>query len=207
MSLSYPDFTEGMIAKFLSSSTADGHNPYRVLREGFEWEVVEPDEPWSNIGYWGDHQVIYLLRLLETAERHRPGCLTRLLSRPLFAYADVPYRIRPYADLLADPRDTIDFDRDAHAATLARAAERGADGLALLGRDGAMVRANGAEKILLVALAKLANFIPEGGIWMNTQRPEWNDGNNALVGNGVSVVTLCHLQALPRVREGPLLLR
>ncbi len=29
---------------------------------------------------------------------------------------------------------------------------------------------------------------------MNTQRPEWNDANNALVGNGVSVVTLCHLR-------------
>jgi hypothetical protein len=35
----------------------------------------------------------------------------------------------------------------------------------------------------------MSNFIPEGGIWMNTQRPEWNDANNALVGNGVSMVT------------------
>jgi hypothetical protein len=39
-------------------------------------------------------------------------------------------------------------------------------------------------------LSKLSNFIPEGGIWMNTQRPEWNDANNALVGYGVSMVTL-----------------
>jgi hypothetical protein len=29
---------------------------------------------------------------------------------------------------------------------------------------------------------------------MNTQRPEWKDANNALVGNGVSVVTLCYLR-------------
>lgn len=28
---------------------------------------------------------------------------------------------------------------------------------------------------------------------MNTQRPEWNDANNALVGGGLSVVTLCYL--------------
>ena len=28
---------------------------------------------------------------------------------------------------------------------------------------------------------------------MNTQRPEWNDANNALVGNGVSMVTLYYL--------------
>jgi hypothetical protein len=39
----------------------------------------------------------------------------------------------------------------------------------------------------------MSNLIPEGGIWMNTQRPEWND-NNALVGNGVSMVTLCYLR-------------
>jgi hypothetical protein len=36
--------------------------------------------------------------------------------------------------------------------------------------------------------------VPEGGIWMNTQRPEWNDANNALVGKGLSVVTLCYLR-------------
>ena len=29
---------------------------------------------------------------------------------------------------------------------------------------------------------------------MNTQRPEWNDANNALVGNGVSMVTLCYMR-------------
>ena len=29
---------------------------------------------------------------------------------------------------------------------------------------------------------------------MNTQRPEWNDGNNALVGNGLSMVTLYYLR-------------
>ena len=43
-------------------------------------------------------------------------------------------------------------------------------------------------------LAKLSNFVPEGGIWMNTQRPEWNDANNALVGYGLSMVTLCYLR-------------
>ena len=29
---------------------------------------------------------------------------------------------------------------------------------------------------------------------MNTQRPEWNDANNALVGNGISMVTLYYLR-------------
>jgi hypothetical protein len=50
------------------------------------------------------------------------------------------------------------------------------------------------EKLLTLLLAKLVNFVPEGGIWMNTQRPEWNDANNALVGKGLSVVTLCYMR-------------
>jgi hypothetical protein len=40
----------------------------------------------------------------------------------------------------------------------------------------------------------LSNFIPGAGIWLNTQRPEWNDANNALVGNGASMVTLYYLR-------------
>ena len=50
------------------------------------------------------------------------------------------------------------------------------------------------EKLLVPMLSKLSNLVVGGGIWLNTQRPEWNDGNNALVGSGVSFVTLCYLQ-------------
>lgn len=42
--------------------------------------------------------------------------------------------------------------------------------------------------------APLENDNTTKGIWLNTQRPEWNDANNALVGNGVSTVTLCYLR-------------
>ena len=70
-----------------------------------------------------------------------------------------------------------------------------------------MVHVGLVEKLLVAALAKLANFVPGGGIWLNTQRPEWNDANNALVGYGVSMVTLCYLERflafLPRLL-GPL---
>ena len=37
---------------------------------------------------------------------------------------------------------------------------------------------------------------------MNTQRPEWNDANNALVGNGVSMVTLYYLRRFLKFVEG-----
>lgn len=60
LAYSYPEYIDGMIFKFLNASTFDGYNPYRVTKGGFDWEVIEPDDPWSYIGYWGDHQIIYL---------------------------------------------------------------------------------------------------------------------------------------------------
>ena len=190
---SFPGFLESMIFKFADCSTVDGHNPYRLMRVGFEWEVSDPQDPWSFIGYWGDHQVIYLLKLLEASRRFDPGLLRGLLDRQIFTYADVPYRIKPYPAMLANPHDTIAFDEAAHEEALKRAQALGADGLAVPGAHGP-VRASLTEKLLLVVLSKLANYVPDAGIWMNTQRPEWNDANNALVGYGVSMVTLYYLR-------------
>ncbi len=77
---SYPAFTESMIHKFLNATTFEGYNPYRVTKNGFDWETVEPDNPWSYIGYWGDHQIIYLLKLLETSEKYYPGKLEKYFT-------------------------------------------------------------------------------------------------------------------------------
>jgi hypothetical protein len=190
---SFPGFAEQLLAKFVNASTIDGHNPYRIGRDGIDWEVPEPGHPWSTIGYWGDHQIVYLLRLLELSLQHHPEALPAWLERAIFTYADVPYELRPYADVVADPRNTIRFDEAKHALIQARAAELGSDARLLHGPAG-LVRVTLLEKLLVPALAKVANLVPGGGIWMNTQRPEWNDANNALVGHGVSMVTLCHLE-------------
>lgn len=190
----FPGFLANMVAKFVNASTVDGFNPYRVTREGVEWEIVEPEDPWSNIGYWGDHQVIYLLKLLEALDAHDPHGLGALLDQEIFSYVDVPYRIKPYADLLRDTRDTIEFDDDLEARIEARVASEGTDGRLLRAADGSVHHANLLEKLLVPALSKLSNLVPDAGIWMNTQRPEWNDANNALAGGGVSVVTLCYLR-------------
>jgi hypothetical protein len=194
LALSYPDYIESMIFKFADSSTADGHNPYRIMRDGYEWELLDAHDAWSYIGYWGDHQVAYLLKLLELSARYHPGALAGLLRRRVFTYANVPYRIRPYSALLEYPRNTIDFDAALDRQIQQRVKAMGADGKALPGADGAPCHANLAEKLLVLVLARLFNFIPEAGLWMNTQRPEWNDANNALVGYGVSMVTLCYLR-------------
>lgn len=190
---SYPEFIDGMMAKFLNASTFDGYNPYRVTKDGFDWETIEPDNPWSYIGYWGDHQVIYLLKFLEFAEQHQSGAIESILGNNEYVYANVPYRIKSYGDIVKNPKDTIQFDHNNEKRIHERIQQLGSDG-ALLTVNGDIYRVNFTEKILATVLSKLSNFVPEGGIWMNTQRPEWNDANNALVGNGVSMVTLYYLR-------------
>jgi hypothetical protein len=191
---SFPGFLPSIIAKFVNASTVDGFNPYRITRDGVEWETYSPQDPWSNIGYWGDHQIIYLLKLLETLDRFDPGAIGSMLGRDIFSYAEIPYRIKPYRDLVADPCSTIDFDTGLAARIDERVNESGTDGKLLTDADGSVYHANLLEKLLVPILSKLSNLIPDAGIWMNTQRPEWNDANNALGGGAVSVVTLCYLR-------------
>ncbi|NDJ78554.1 MAG: hypothetical protein GYB65_20070 [Chloroflexi bacterium] len=194
LAYTYPEFLEGMVSVFLSATTVDGYNPYRITRNGIDWEVPEPSNPWANIGYWGDHQIIYLQKLLEACARFFPGKLETLLTRPVFAFANVPYRIKPYAELVNNPFDTIEFDWDQHRQIEALVEEYGTDGKLVMDADGNVLHTTLAEKLLNLLLAKLVNFVPSGGIWMNTQRPEWNDANNALVGKGISVVTLGYVR-------------
>ncbi|MDP5105315.1 MAG: hypothetical protein NWQ31_04010, partial [Polaribacter sp.] len=91
---SYPQFIESMIHKFLNATTFEGYNPYRVTKGGFDWEVIEEHDPWSYIGYWGDHQIIYLLKFLEFIEKHYPAKLAELFNDDIFVYANVPYIIK-----------------------------------------------------------------------------------------------------------------
>ncbi|TFD82131.1 hypothetical protein [Cryobacterium fucosi] len=191
---SFPEYVESMVTIFLDATTADGYNPYRISRAGVDWEVPEPGDPWSNIGYWSDHQIVYLLKLLETSHRFHPGRLGTLVNRRVFTHSDVPYRIAPYQDILQDPYNTIVFDAERHRTILEQVAAEGSDGRLVHDADGGLVRVTLAEKVLLLLLAKLVNLVPDGGIWMTTQRPEWNDANNALVGKGLSVVTLAYLR-------------
>ena len=191
---SYPEFVESMIFTFVNAGTPDGYNPYRVTREGVEWEVPEPENPWANIGYWSDHQIIYLQKLMEISSKYHPGKLTKLLNSSVFCYVDVPYRLRQYSSIIKDPFQTIDFDYEAHQRIEEEIAEFGSDRKLLHGAGGDVFHVTLTEKLLVFLLAKLVNFVPEGGIWMNTQRPEWNDANNALVGKGLSVVTLGYLR-------------
>ena len=109
-------------------------------------------------------------------------------------YAEIPYRIRDYDSIRQDPDHTIDFDHQLDDKIAERVARVGADGKLLRSGEDQVCRATLGEKLLVPMLAKMTNFVPDGGIWLNTQRPEWNDANNAIVGNGLSMVTVCYLR-------------
>ncbi|MEM7380113.1 MAG: hypothetical protein AAF361_02815, partial [Bacteroidota bacterium] len=168
---SYPAFIDSMIFKFLNATTFDGYNPYRVTKDGFDWEIIEPDDPWSYIGYWGDHQIIYLLKFLEFIEDHYPKKLASYFKENIFVYANVPYKIKGYEDILKNPKDTIEFDEELDSEINKERLQLGADAALLKERSNEIYKVNLLEKLLATVLAKVSNFIPEGGIWMNTQRP------------------------------------
>ncbi len=194
LSISYPEFIENIISKFLNASTPDGYNPYRIMRNGIDWECPDPEDPWAYIGYWGDHQIIYLQKLFELSNNYHPGKLKEFLTKDIFAYANIPYRIKSYDEIVKNPQDTILFDAKLNNKIRDLVEELGADGRLVLNNENKIYHVNLTEKILVTLLSKLSNFIPEAGIWLNTQRPEWNDANNALVGNGVSMVTLYYIR-------------
>ncbi len=191
---SYPAFIEHVIAKFVNASTIDGYNPYRITNEGIDWEVEDNEDPWSYIGYWGDHQIIYLQKLLELSRRFHPDRLQHLLQHRIFSYANVPYRIKPFDALLDNAKSTVEYDHALAQKIEAYVARLGNDGKLLLDTRGEVYQVNLLEKLLVPLLAKLGNLVIDGGIWLNTQRPEWNDANNALVGQGLSMVTLYYLR-------------
>ena len=195
LSFSYPEFVEGIICKFVNASTIDGYNPYRIMRNGIDWESPDPNDPWSYIGYWGDHQIIYLQKLLELSNNFHPGKLDEFLTMDIFTYANVPYQIKSYKDIVQNPKDTVVFNYELNKKIKSEVQYIGADARLLKNKAGdQLYKVNLTEKILVTLLSKMSNFIPEAGIWLNTQRPEWNDANNALVGNGTSMVTLYYLR-------------
>ncbi len=194
LGLSYPGYYENMVAKFVNASTIDGFNPYRISHEGIDWEKPEPENPFSGLGYWGDHQIIYLLRLLQGLSNHYPDKLQNMLSEEIFSYANVPYIIKDYAEILKDSKNTITFDAQKDKQIENLVLSYGTDAKLLI-KDDSVYMSNLTEKLLVTMLCKVSNLLPGGGIWMNTQRPEWNDANNAIVGIGLSVITVYHLKA------------
>ncbi len=194
LALSYPDFLENMIAKFVNASTMDGYNPYRITSDGLDWEEPNPEDPWAGIGYWADHQIVYLNKLLEWQESFFPGSLTSWLHTEEQVYADVPYEMASLEKILRNPRETITFNKEKSKTLRQERNSVGSDAYLRRDEHDEPIRVTFLEKLLVPVLIKLTNFVPGGGIWITSQRPEWNDANNALVGYGLSMVTACQLR-------------
>lgn len=195
LAMSYPTYTMGMISKFVNATSCDGFNPYRITRSGLDWEVPEPDNPWSNIGYWNDHQIIYLCKLLELQNNLNPKALSEMFNKKLFTTANIPYHIKSYAEVEKNPRDTIAFNYKLNDKITEDQKKYGTDAK-LMNKNGNPYLVTLTSKLLQLCLTKLCNFVPGGGVWLNTQRPEWNDANNALAGYGLSMVTTCYLRRM-----------
>ena len=197
LAYSYPAYIKNMYAKFLNAMTADGYNPYKINRAGIDWEIPDPTNPWAQIGYWGDHQIIYFEKLLELYSQTNYEKLLGDINEKIYTSTNVPYRIASYKKILEDPRNTILFDKELSNSLQQASKKYGSDKKLILDSadlsTGQPYLLTFAAKVMQIVLTKAANFVPGGGIWLNTQRPEWNDANNALAGYGLSVVTLCYL--------------
>ncbi len=194
LGMSFPFYFENIIAKFVNASTINGYNPYRINFYEIDWEKPEPNNPFSGFGYWGDHQIIYLLRLLKAMKNHFPTGFKNFLRLDIFSYANVPYIIKDFKEILRDSKNTIifDYERDKNIEKLCD--KMGTDGKLLL-KNNEVYTVTLAEKLFVPLLSKMSNLMLGGGIFMNTQRPEWNDANNAIVGIGLSMVTVYHINS------------
>ena len=92
---------------------------------GIDWEVHDPRDPWSHIGYWGDHQIVYLHRLLDAWERHEPGALRPRLGERVSRSRTCRTGSPTSSEILADPRAPITFDEARTRRSLAARGPRG----------------------------------------------------------------------------------
>ena len=95
-----------------------------------------------------------------------------------------------FEDLLKNPKDTIEFDHETDQQIREKQGGWELTGAAA-GPERAIHQANFIEKMLRIALWLNCQFHPGRRYLDEYQRKtEWNDANNAPVGNGVSMVTL-----------------
>ena len=162
LALSFPDFVENMIAKFVNASTVDGYNPYRITPRRHRLGGRRPGRPVGHIGYWGDHQIIYLLKLLELSRGTTRSAWRELLARDRSS----PTRTCPTASSPTRSCSTTRATRSSSTTPLARAHRR--RGVADLGADGKLRAGRrrrglpgqpGSRSCSCRVLAKLSNLV------------------------------------------------
>ncbi len=160
---SYPEFVEGMISVFVNATTADGYNPYRVTRDGIEQEArrLKIPGPTSATG------AITRSSTCRSCWRSRPAS-TRAGSRPCWSNRS---SATPTSPIASSPMPrwlgtgmTRDHVRPPSGRSDCRSRARIGHRWEAQVSQQWPPHVTLAEKLLILLLAKLGNFVPEGGI-------------------------------------------
>ena len=165
----YPGFIEGMIYKFLNASTFDGYNPYRVSKDGFDWEIINPIIP-------GRTQVIGATTRLFTCSNSsknspnsgKPGIIDRWLPICISCMRMCRTGSNPTRRSYGTPKTQSASTRNWITACGNASQPWGRWRFAYQKRTEIYTGLVYGEDTGRCCLSKLSNFIPEAGIWMNT---------------------------------------
>ena len=83
-----------------------------------------------------------MLKLLELAQAHNQQTLSELLVERIYVYANVPYRIKSYEEIVFNPQDTIHFDHLEAQVISERITLLGLDGKLVLESKNTPIRCN-----------------------------------------------------------------
>ena len=86
--------------------------------------------------------------------------IKKYFDEDVFVYANVPYEIKSYQNIILDPKNTIDFNHDSEEKIIHLKSRIGSDGALLTDRSDNIIKVNFIEKILATVIAKVSNFIP-----------------------------------------------
>ena len=188
---SFPGFLPQFISVFLDASTADGYNPYRITRSGHRLgggRSARSVEPHRVLGRPPDRLPAAAAGRVRASRARSPRRRPGRAGVRLCGCAVSDRRISPTSSPIRAGRSCsirrVTTRSPPPGGTSART--RPCSGMS----DGEVRLVTLGEKLLVPLLVKLTNLVPGSGIWLNTQRPEWNDANNALAGWGLSLVTL-----------------
>ena len=202
-SQSYPAYFAHVVAKFVNASTLDGYNPYRISRDGIDWEVPDPDDPWSHIGYWGDHQIVYLLRLLEAWEQHEPGGDSAAGSTGRCSSTPTCRTRSPTTTRWSSTRGTRSPSTTQRADAIAeREQQIGSDGRLVVDADGALVRVGSAREAARAGAGQAHQLRARtAGSGSTPSGPSGTTPTTRWPAPGLSMVTLYHLRRYLAVRR------
>ena len=98
-----------------------------------------------------------------------------MLNERKYAFANVPYRLKSYAEIVADPKNSITFDNELHQRIMALVPKMGADAKLILDNTKLV-----SDEILVMPLEYSGSDDYTSGIQMTTN-PNWSTYQDSMV--------------------------